>query len=95
MMKISLMKAQIEVYGSLPGVTQALVKNALTDKGVRDRRLLFQISGILPTVHAPGPFAVTRNTRTLRTEAQPETPPAESPGVLNQPWRRTPPGKLG
>jgi len=93
MVRISVMRAQIEVYGSLPGVTKAMIKSALTDKGTRDRRLLFQIAGILPTAHPPGPFAVIRDTKAT-AEAKPKARPAESPEVPNQPWLRTLPRKL-
>jgi hypothetical protein len=95
MVKISLMKAQIAVYSSLPRVTGALIKNALTDKGIRDRRLFFQITGFLPTARPGGSVAVPLTTRAQRTEAQPKTQPAESSKVLNQPWLRTLPSKLG
>ena len=94
MVRISVMRAQIEVYGILPGVTKAMIKSALTDKGTRDRRLLFQIAGILPTAHPPGPFAVIRDTKAT-AEAKPNARPAESPEVPNQPWLRTLPSKLG
>jgi hypothetical protein len=93
LVKISMMKASIEVSVSLPGVTRALVKNALADKGTRERRLLFQISGILPTAQPAGPFAVIRDTKAT-AEPKPKTRPFKSPGVLNQPWLRTPPGKV-
>ena len=95
MVKISVMKTQIQLYGSLPRVTGALVKNALADKGIRDRRLFFQITGFLPTPHPRGSVAVPPTTRARKTEAQPEARPAGSPRVLNQPWLRTLPGKLG
>ena len=95
LVKISLMKANIEVSSNLPGITKAMVKSALTDKGARDRRLFFQITGILPTAHPGGFVAVAPTTRARRTEAQPETRPAESSKVLNQPWLRTLPSKLG
>jgi len=48
LVKTSVMKAQIELYGNLPKVTRAMVKNALTDKGLRDRRLVFLMTGLLP-----------------------------------------------
>jgi len=91
LLKISVMKTQIELYGNLPEVTKAMVKSALTDKGTRDRRLFLQITGILPTARAGGPVAVPPATRAQRTAAQ----PAESPEALDQPWRRTLPSKLG
>jgi hypothetical protein len=91
MVKISLMKAQIAVYSSLPRVTEAMVKSALTDKGTRDRRLFLQSTGILPMAR-PGGFAVPPTTREQRTEAQPAV---ESSGGLKQPWLRTLPEKLG
>jgi hypothetical protein len=94
MVKLSVVKTQIEVYGSLPRVTRTLVKNALTAKVVRDRRLFFQITGILPTARPAGPFAAFPKTRAQKTEAQPEARPAGSPAVMKQPWRRTPPGKV-
>jgi hypothetical protein len=89
MVKISLMKTSVEVSSSLPGVTKAMVKNALTDKGTRDRRLLFQIAGMLPTARPAGPLAVPPKTTAQRTE----TPPAEPREVLKQPWLRTFPTK--
>jgi len=89
MVKISVMKAQIAVYSNLPKVTEALVKSAVTDKGVRDRRLFLQITGILPTAHPGGFVAAPPATSGQRTEAQ----PAESPEVLKQPWLRTFPSK--
>jgi hypothetical protein len=95
MVKISLMKANIEVSSNLPGITKAMVKSALTDKGARDRRLFFQITGILPTARPAGPLAVPPTTRARKTEAQPEDRPAGSPRVLNQPWLRTLPEKIG
>ena len=95
LLKISVMKTQIQLYGSLPRVTGALVKNALADKGIRDRRLFFQITGFLPTPHPRGSVAVPPTTMARKTEAQPEARPAGSPRVLNQPWLRTLPGKLG
>jgi hypothetical protein len=90
LVKISLMKANIEVSSSLPRVIKATVKSALTDKGTRDRRLLFQIAGILPTAHPASPLAVPSEIRAQKPEAR----PAESSGVLKQPWLRTLPSKL-
>jgi hypothetical protein len=90
LVKISVMKTQIELYGNLPGVTKAMVKIALTDKGTRDRRLLFQIAGILPTAHPAGPLAVPSKTRTQKPEARPAV---ESPAARDQPWLRTLPSK--
>jgi len=90
LLKISVMKTQIELYGNLPGVTKAMVKIALTDKGTRDRRLLFQIAGILPTAHPAGPLAVPSKTRTQKPEARPAV---ESPAARDQPWLRTLPSK--
>ena len=93
MVRISVMKTQIELYSNLPRVTRATVKNALTDKGVRDRRLLFEITGILPTAR-PGPLCRDPGHQGAADGAKPEARPAESPRVLNQPWRRTLPGKV-
>jgi hypothetical protein len=87
LVKISLMKAQIAVYSSLPRVAGELIKSAVADKGTRDRRLFFQITGFLPTPHPRGSVAVPPTTRARKkTEAQPEARPAGSPRVLNQPW---------
>jgi hypothetical protein len=76
MLRIALMKANMQLSGALPGVTRALVKSALTAKGIRDRRLLFQIAGILPTAHPAGPLAGPPETRAQKTEPQPEARPA-------------------
>ena len=90
LVKISLMKANIQLSSALPGITEAMVKSALTDKGTRDRRLLFQIAGILPTAHPAGPLAVPSKTRTQKPEARPAV---ESPAARDQPWLRTLPSK--
>jgi len=72
-----------------------MVKNAFTAKGVRDRRLLFQITGILPTARLAGPVAEPPKTRAQKTEAQGEAGPAGPPEVMKQPWLRTLPEKIG
>jgi hypothetical protein len=90
LVKISLMKAQITVYSSLPRVAGELIKSAVADKGTRDRRLFFQITGILPTARPAGPLAVPPKTTAQRTE----TPPAEPREVLKQPWLSALPSKL-
>ena len=92
--KISLMETRIELAAGLTRLTRVAIKNGLKDNGFRDRRLLFEITGILPSRHVPGPLALTRNTRAQQTEAPLEAQPAESPGAMAQPWRRTVPGKV-
>ncbi len=95
MVKISVMKTQIDVFSSLPSITRALINSALTEKGTRAQRLFFEIIGILPTARHRGSSAAFPKTRVQKTDAQPAARPAGSPEVLRQPWLHPLPGKLG
>jgi hypothetical protein len=48
MVKIFSMKTTLILASNLPKVTEVMIQSARTAKGVRDRRLFFEITGILP-----------------------------------------------
>ena len=48
MLDISILTAKIQVAMSLPDITRAVVKRARSRGGTRDRRLFFELAGLLP-----------------------------------------------
>jgi hypothetical protein len=49
MLTVSMLKVKLQISNNLPKVTRVLIDNALNDKGIRDRRLFFEIAGLLYT----------------------------------------------
>jgi len=58
MMWISAMMATIQVATSLPKVTKAMIRSALTKRGDRDRRLFFELSRVPFAQTNPGKPAI-------------------------------------
>jgi hypothetical protein len=69
MLWFSLITVKMQLANNLPKVTQLLIAGALTEKGNRERRLFFEISGFLPYTPRRNAAAPILEGRPVRTRA--------------------------
>ena len=90
MMALSVLKTMAKLVVSLPDVADATIKNALKAKGYRDRRMILEITGVVPSAR-PRTGLVVLGNPLCKDEAAVRIPSLGE--VLNRPPAL--PGKVG